>query len=179
MVVILAFMLIQQSVLAPIRFGFPGLDCLIQSSDAIVIGDLQKAINRDFFGYYEQWEVYIRKTLQGDIPEKESVTLSLQLWGGPEPKRMSKKSSPPRCASLGNHTTYIFFLTKGCRATELPIYSTLVYNGSVLPIAWDYDSAIIESLGPKKAIKVLREDYVICLKEQLAFIQGENREIFH
>jgi hypothetical protein len=103
--------------------GFPGLEPLVASADAIVVLRIEACINQNQEGEESTYRCLIFQTLKGDLPREKEVVL--QLFD-PEFHMMSP---------LNPGSTHLVFLVKKRSPDESADYRALERVGAVLTLS--------------------------------------------
>lgn len=120
---------------APIFGFFPGLDELISRADAILVVDLLKQKSSSPREVYEDYEVYVRKVIKGEVVQDKKIILSLRFLPFTSLRKPDFKIMHFGFrASFRAGDRHIVFLRKN-NEPDKPPYKSLGYSGGHMRIS--------------------------------------------
>lgn len=130
--------------------GFPGIDALVETADAVVVASILQHIPspgiriNDISEFYE---CYINQTLKGDLQPRSKVVLRLENFS-------SEFSNP-----LSPTTVAILFLSMHGKDKQGSEYSSPRVEGATIVIAPAGSESVSQAGTPKVRIKALIQQY--------------------
>ena len=174
--ILIAFVLLlslSKPAFAPIFGFFPGLDELISRADAILVVDLLKQKSSSQFGLHEDWEVYVRKVIKGEVAQNKKMILSLRFL----PFISSRKpDSKIMHSGFRTRDRHIVFLRKNNKPDKAP-YSSLDYSGGHMRISCQSDLSKLKADEPKQIISELLKDFVKYKRQELENLEHQVKTI--
>ena len=160
---------IRESALAAAFGPFPGLDTLIQRSDAIVVADIleQKSpFKEPRRGMHAGHDVYILKTIKGDVPEGKKMTLSLRFL----PLGIIKGRTSPAQFYFGQRQ--IVFLERERRGYK-SAYASLSYEAGHMEVSPVADVSRLKGTTPTAVITELLQGFVEFKRKELKRLERQ------
>ena len=163
-VVIILLLALSKPTFAPIFGMFPGLDKLISRSDAILVVDLLKQKSSSPFGLHEDYEVYVRKVIKGEIAQDKKMILSLRFL--PFVSLLKSESNIRLGFRFRIGERHIVFLSKN-NEPDKALYSSLNYEGGHMQVSPQNSLSKLKGDEPKEIISQLLKDFLEYKRQEL------------